>query len=505
VTATDAQVRIALLERSSGCTQQQAAAKVNLRSRKTVAKYEARGRLPSEVRRPRGYRTRRDAFAADWSKLQTMLELEPALEAKTLFDWLSEQRPGEYGAGQLRTFQRRVSEWRALNVPQLLTLEQNREPGRAMQTDGIKLNGLGVTIQGRPLDHWLIHTVLPFSNWEWGVVAQSESLIAIQRAFQSAVGQLQHLPTEHQLDNTTAATHNLKTNTENAQLGESGRAYNEAYLALMAHHGVTPRTTHLSCPDENGDVEALHGAAYRAIEQQLLLRGSRDFASVEEYERWIQAILARRNARREERLREELAVMRPLSSLPLPERREYRLRVSRAGTIQVLCNAYSVPSGLKGRMVTVYVHEWQLEVYYAGKLVQRMPRQIGKGKPQINYRHVIGTLLRKPGGFRAYRYREQMFPTPTFREAWDLLDARLSPRRADITYLRILRLAAEGMESDVELALKLVIADGGAWNDETVQGLIRPAPLAAPAVDRGEVDLGAYDRLLTQEAPLVRG
>ena len=188
--------------------------------------------------------------------------------------------------------------------------------------------------------------------------------------------------------------------------------------------------------------------------------------------------------------------MRPLTACPLPERREYRVRVSRMGTIQVVNNPYSVPSGLKGRRVTVYAYEWHLEVIYAGTLVQRMARQIGKGRPLVNYRHVIHTLLRKPGGFRGYRYRDQMFPTPTFRAAWDQLDGRLSPRRADITYLRILKLAADGHEADVDVALQIVMAEPAAWDEETVLGLVRSEPIAVPAVNCGVVDLAEYDRLL---------
>src|SRR5438105_12567519 len=112
MTATDAQVRMVMDERDKGRTQQQAAVRANLRGRHTVAKYERFGRLPSALTEPRSYRTRPDAFAEDWPELQAMLERAPELEAKTLFDWLGERRPGVYRDGQLRTLQRRVSLWR---------------------------------------------------------------------------------------------------------------------------------------------------------------------------------------------------------------------------------------------------------------------------------------------------------------------------------------------------------------------------------------------------------
>ena len=129
MTANDAQVRIMIAERARGCTQEQAAASAGFKSRKTVAKYEQLGKLPSELKKPRQYRTRADAFAADWPTVEQMLEEAPSLEAKSLFRWLCEQYPGRYQTGQLRTFQRRVSAWKALHQKNLASLPQGREPG----------------------------------------------------------------------------------------------------------------------------------------------------------------------------------------------------------------------------------------------------------------------------------------------------------------------------------------------------------------------------------------
>ena len=126
MTATDAQVRILMRERSKGRTQEQAAAKANLSSRNTVAKYEQLGRLPSELKGPRRYRTRADEFGVDWPRIEQMLQDAPELEAKALFEWLCAEQPGRYEASQLRTFQRRVARWRGLHQAQVATLEQLR-------------------------------------------------------------------------------------------------------------------------------------------------------------------------------------------------------------------------------------------------------------------------------------------------------------------------------------------------------------------------------------------
>jgi len=496
VTATDAQVRIIMNEREKGRTQKQAAASANLRSRKTVAKYEKLNQLPSELKKPRRYRTRKDAFAADWPEVEKMLEDAPTLEAKALFEWLCEKYPGRYQEGQLRTFQRRVATWRALNQEKTAVLEQVHRPGEVMQTDGTSLNQLKVTIQGEPLDHLLIHSVLPYSNWEWGRVAQSESLIALRLGLQSTLRKLGHLPEFHQTDNSSAATYWPGAKATD----QPKREYTEEYLQLLNHYSLKPRVTHRRSPQENGDVESLHGGLKRALEQHLLLRGSRDFESLVAYEAFIHAVMERRNRGRQERLTEELAVMKPLKKGQLSTYREIRVPVNRGSLIRVRNNTYSVPTSLIGQRVTVRIHEWYLEVYLQTQLVLKLPRLIGKNRHHVNYRHVIDSLLRKPGGFRNYRYRDDLFPTMVFRRAWEQLNQWQAPRRADITYLRVLKLAARTMESEVARALEDLVATGEPWDDTDLEALLQPNPIPVPQLSCGQVELDHYDRLLSEGA-----
>ncbi len=494
MTATDAQMRMVMRERKKGRTQAQAAVRANLSSRHTVAKYERLGRLPSELKQPRPYRTRADPFAADWPELAAMLERAPELEARTLFDWLTAQRPDVYQEGQLRTLQRRVALWRAAHTTPLLTLDQVHRPGEVLQTDGVWLSHLGVTISGAAFPHVLIHSVLPYSNWEWGRVAQSESLLALRLGLQSALAQLGHLPQVHQTDNTSAATHRLGA----ADRGQAGgeRGLNAEYLALVQHFGLEPRTIHVHSPNENGDVEAGNGALQRALAQHLLLRGSGDFASVAAYEQFLVRLFTQRNARRQGRLAEELAVMRPLTVAPLPDRRELRVRVSASGLIRVLAHPYSLPAGLAGKLVTAHIGEWEITVWYGGRCWETLPRLTVRGTHHIQYRHVIDTLLRKPGGFRDYRYRDDLFPTAVFRRAWEALCARLSERRADLAYLRILKLAATTLEVEVAAELERLLATATVWDDATVAAQVRPPLDAPPTLTTGSVDLRSYDALL---------
>ena len=252
-------------------------------------------------------------------------------------------------------------------------------------------------------------------------------------------------------------------------------------------------------PHENGDVESSNGGLKRALKQHLLLRGSRDFESIESYEAFLFEAMEKRNRGRQQRFAEELAAMRHLPSVSVAIYREYKVPVSRGGTIRVLRNLYSVPTSLIGHTVTVHVYEWHLEVRYGGKLMERMPRLIGSRKHQINYRHLIDTLLRKPGGFRDYRYRDALFPSLVFRRAWERLNRWHMSRQADLAYLRILNLAARTMETDVEAALELLLDTDEPWTERDVEQLLELDPTPVPQIARGEVTLTIYDRLL-QEA-----
>lgn len=499
MTATDAQVRILMRERKKGRTQEQAAAKANLKSRKTAAKYDRLGLLPSQLKKPRVYRTRPDPFSEEWSQIEQMLSDAPELEAKALFEWLQEQKPDKYQNNQLRTFQRHVARWRALNQSQIATLAQIHEPGEIMELDGTWLTKLGVTIQGQSFKHMLIHCVLPYSNWEWGRVVQSESLGAVRLGLQSTVLELGYVPRILQTDNSSAATRQLGMR-EEASEGNIRRTYTRDYLHLLEHYGLEPQTIHLGNPNENADVESSNGALKRALKQELLLRGSRDFEDIDAYETFLFEVMRKRNKGRQERLAEEIVVMRSLQATPLANSVRRKVRVSSGSLIRVLKKSYSVPTSLIGKEVTVVIHEWSLDVYYAGQPVDTLPRLIGQTSHHVNYRHLIDTLLRKPGGFRRYRFREDLFPQTIFRRAWEQLEQWYPPRRADIIYLRVLRLAARTLESDVAAALELLVNRDRRWDETDVEQWVELEPVVVPILNRGAVQLSRYDQLLVEFA-----
>jgi len=459
-------------------------------SRNTAAKYKNLGNLPSELKKPRHWRTRPDPFFEDWPELEARLRDAPELEAKTLFEDLQERNPDRYYPGQVRTLQRRVRQWRAEEgPPKEVFFPQEHRPGEAMQTDFTWATSLGVTIAGEPFPHQLCHTVLPYSNWGWARVCRSESLAALKRGVQAGLFRLGRVPKFHQTDNSTGATHDLPS---------GKRGFNEDYVALMAHFGMEPRTIQVGKSNQNGDVESLNGVLKRRLDQHLQLRGSRDFESVEAYEHWLGEVMEKANRLRTKRLAEELAVMRPLVVQRLPEYTQEKARVTSWSTIRVKHNTYSVPSRLMGEWVRVRLYEDRLEVFYGDKHQLTIERLTGRNRHSVDYRHIIWSLVRKPAAFERYRYREALFPSLTFRRSYDLLCTKSPERSADIEYLRILHLAASTMESDVEAALELLLDAGETPSSQKVKTLVAPEPASLPELDIPSVDLGGYDALLEE-------
>ena len=487
---SDGQVRLLRQKRMEGKTQEAAAAAAGM-SVRTARQWE-RGPLPSESKSPRSWRTRPDPFEGVWeSELVPLLmrDAERVLQATTLYEWLEERHPGHFGRGQIRTLQRRLREWRAVYGPaREVYFEQKAVPGREAQLDFTHAKSLEVTIAGESFDHLLFELLLSFSGWRFVQIAYGETYEALVDGLQNALWTLGGVTEVARSDNLSAATHELKRS--------GGRALNARFAEVLAHYGLRSTRIRPGQSHENGAVEQGHYRLKSALAQALVLRGSRDFASVEVYAGFVQEVVAKLNRRVETKLAEERAHLRPLPPQRVPGYTRYSVRVRKWSTLRIHCKTYSVPSRLVGHRVDVHQHADVVEVYYAGKLVERMPRLRGGREHRIDYRHVIWSLVRKPGAFARYRYREELFPTPVFRATYDALCARRG-ERADIEYVRILHLAASTLEATVDRVLADRLASGEAFDYASVRALAVPekpkvpelAVLAAP-------DLGVYDALL---------
>jgi len=457
---------------------------------KSARKYRRLGKLPSEVMTmDRNWRTRPDLFVEVWPELEAKLQVNPGLQAKTLFADLQRRFPGRFADGQLRTLQRRVKRWRAESGPaKEVFFAQVHHPGRLAASDFTHCSDLGVTINGISFPHMIYHFVLTYSNWETGTICFSESLESLSEGLQNALWELGGVPQVHRTDRLTAAV----------QPGVEGPAsFKRRYQAVLSHYGLQAQAIQAGKGNENGDAEQSHNQFKRAVEQALMMRGSRDFTSKDSYWEFLLQVFAQQNAGRAARLAEERVLLRPLPSHRLEACKRLRVRVEKGSIINVQRNVYSVASRLIGEWVEARLYAEHVEVWYAQKLRERMPRLRGRGKHDVQYRHVIDWLVRKPGAFADYRYREDLFPSSHFRMAYDALRER-QPARADKEYLRILYLAARESEVGVEAALVELLNEGGRMDAAAVTARLRQQGQVQQAteVTVAAVDLRLYDALL---------
>jgi transposase len=488
---TDQQVRRLRMLLSQGKSQVVAAVKSGM-DVKTARKYSRTDALPSELKKPREWRTRRDPFEEVWPELEKLLEDGPGLEAKTLFDYLQRKYPGRYQDGQLRTLQRGVKSWRATSGPSKeVYFDQVHTPGALAESDFVRMGKMNITIARRHFDHLLYHFVLTFSNWEAVSICFSESFESLSEGMQSALWKLGGAPKEHQTDQLTPA---VKQNC-------CAETFTSRYKSLLRHYGITGRKTNVSCPHENGDVEQRHHRTVRAIEQALLLRGSRDFVDRAAYEAFLQDVVKRLNAGRQKRFSEEVKTLKKLPLKRLETSRRVKARVRVSSTIRVLHNVYSIHSRMIGEMVDVWVHAEHLDVWYGSRRVERLPRLQGRGKHHINYRHIIDWLERKPGALSGYCYREELFPTSNFRLAHDMLHEQHTQGVANREYIKILALAARENEARVDDALATLLG-AEPLTALAVKTMVASSTGLTPVenVIVNAVELSQYDVLLDREA-----
>jgi len=428
---------------------------------------------------------RTDVFDGVWSELEQLLVSDPGLQAKTLMQMLMD-RDDSFQWSHLRTLQRRIRDWRALKgADNDVKFRQRHQPGKQSQSDWTHCDELKVTIDGAPFSHMLFHFMLPYSRWETAYISFSESYDNLVSGFTRAIVELGAVPEEHRTDNLTAAV------TSHG----SRPVFTERWQSVLDHYGVRPSRNNPGESHENGSVEKSHHLLKSELDQALRLRQSREFASVADYERFIRRMLDKRNRGRQARLTEEMAVMKDPPARAWNEAVEERVVVNAFSLVTIGKALYTVPSRLIGYELRALVYAEVVRVFFGNTLVIEMPKQQPGGK-RINYRHLVAHLVRKPGAFVGYIFRDDLFPSLTFRKAYDRL-VESKPERAEKEYLAILHHAAMGSELDVEAALELLLGAGGAPSLEAVKELTYVSVGVLPDIRIPVPELFTYDELLS--------
>lgn len=429
---------------------------------KTARKYLHNEELPSDMQAPHVWKTRSDAFAAHWDEIEKMLKASPRLQGKTVLAYLIRKYRDHYQQKHLRTLQRRIRNWRAeKGSSQSVIFRQDIKPGKQSQSDYTCMNELHITIHGQVFKHLLFHFMLPYSRWESVYLCFSESFDTLVFGYEKAVWELGCVAPEHRTDNLTAAT----------QAMGSRREFTDRWQQFMSHYAVTPTTNNPGVSHENGSVEKSHDTLKNAIEQELMLRGSMDFATQQDYLTFVYKIVAGRNEQRQDRLLNEMEYLSELPDKKWHSPMVIRARVSSGSVIQILDVPYTVPSRLIHYTLKVYVYPDEIILFYGNKKLQTMPRVSSKSLAGINYRHIIDSLVRKPAAFANYQYHEALFPRLCFRKAYDALRDSI-PANADKHYLKLLQLAKLHSEQEVTYALELLLEEHQLPTSDAVKSLI---------------------------------
>ena len=486
--------------RTEGNTPQQAAAKAGF---STATAYRIERAPPpqasDEPKAPRG-RRRPDPLEAVWdSEIVPMLTAAPSLRAIAILGELRRRHP-QIDAGVRRTLERRIKQWRGLHGPaQDVMFRQVHPPGELGLSDFTDLSGLGVTIAGAALDHILYHFRMAHSGFEYGhVILGGESFSALAVGLQNALFALGGVPLKHRTDSLSAAFRNL----DRATIDD----LTTRYAALCAHFDMEPTRNNTGIAHENGTIESAHGHTKKALEDALLLRGSRAFDDLKAYRHFIDELFARHNAHRSKAIDIERAALKHLPVNRTIDYEESLIQVTSSSGFVLRKVFYSVPARLIGQRLRVRLYDDRLECFLGASHVLSLARgrtqpASGKHAHVIDYRHIIHALRRKPMALRNLVYRDQLFPRPAYARAFDVLMAQRSDKIACKITVELLALAHDyACEAELAKALETELDAGRLPCLDLLRERFRPATATLPRVMIQSVPLGLYDELGTVRA-----
>jgi len=481
---TDQQIKLYMKHRFRH-TQAAATAKAGF-SERTARRLEADPQArPRTQHEPRTWRARQNPLADVWdSDIAPMLVAAPDLRPVTILDELARRHPDRNWSAHRRTLERQIRAWKAEHGPdQDVVFRQEHPPGRmglsdlTLRVDFVSTDArdLAVTVQGTALDHRLYH-------------------FALAQGLQAALWELGGVPELHRSDSLSAAFRNLEP--------EAASDITARYEALCRNDAMTPTRNNRGAAHENGVIESRHGHLKNRLDQALLLRGSRDFADLNAYRAFLAQVVGQANAPRRDLLALEQPRRKPLPPAPAPAYEEAKVRVTSSGGFVLRRVFYTVPSGLIHHRLHVRIHDDRLDCFLAGRHVLTLAR----GRPPVpgrnrhgyvvNYHHIIHSLRRKPQALLNLVYRDQLFPRPAYRRAWEALSAAVDPRLACRTMVGLLALAHDaGCEAELAAILERCLDAGNLPDLPTLQHCHTPAVGELPTVTVALRAAADYDTL----------
>lgn len=436
----------------------------------------------------------KDPFKDIWeSILVPLLEKNPKLQAITLLRYAQDFDPEKYPDNLLRTLQRRVQHWKAIHGPEKeIMFLQNHPPGWQGLSDFTDCRELRVVLAGEPFPHLIYHFWLPFSTWEYTfVITGGESYPALAEGLQGALWALGGVPSTHRTDSLSAAYKNLSK--------EASQDFTKAYHDFCQHYSMEPTRNNKGVKHENGSVETSHRHLKSRLDQTLMIRGNRDFTTIEEYRIFVNDIASRHNKGILYLLEEERKFLKPLPNIKTRDFDVEFVRVSSSSIITVRQVRYSVPSRLIGMQLKVHIYDDLLECFLGSTHVNTLKRlRWNKGsRPRlIDYRHLVESLSRKPQAFRRYIFRDELYPTNIFKSAWEILDKELDQRSACSNYVGLLKLSTEYGEEFISKLLNKLIDEGKIPRVTELKELLPQKPQSRVRVEVDSREPKSYEELL---------
>jgi len=486
---TQQQVKLYMSYRKNQ-SQVKAAAKAGIseRSARRIEKGEHQTKLM-----PRQYRTRKDPLDGLFEKyLVPLLERNPGLQPITLLDVLNDKAPRQFDQTHLRTLQRRVKRWRVKEGPnQEVIFLQRHTPGDMGISDYTWMNELNITLAGNEFKHKIYHYRLVYSGWTYvQVTLGGESFESLSSGLQNAFWRSGGVPITHRTDSLSAA---FKNHTQEALL-------TQRYDKLCKHYGVKPTRNNKGIAHENGAIESPNGHLKRKVEQQLMLRDSRDFNNLANYEEFINLIVAKINRQCKTRFEEEKSYLQSLPSRRTHNFSELHVKVSSSSTINVKRVVYTVPSRLIGSALLVHIYDDKLALFYGHELTLTLPRTYAKRATRarcVNYRHVIHSLAKKPNAFRNSLLRDDLIPPGDFTLVWERLTlGGLSD--ADCRYMVDLLVLADNYDCEQALGRYVLTAleNGRKAPIKQCRDLFGPNKIELPLLISQQHSLNSYNCLM---------
>ena len=413
------------------------------RTARTIDKGKHHTNKPPKVR---NYKTRESRIDEVWERdLEPMLSRDPDLQPMTIFlymerTYLDSNNYPIYDASVLRSLQRKVKKWNAINGKDTdIIIPQKHYPGVQGLSDFTHMNSLGITIGKTPFKHMLYHFRLVYSKYSYvKVILGGESFQALSEGLQEALAEIGGSPKEHRTDSLSAAFKNDNHIPEHD--------LTDRYSELCLSYSMKPTRNNKGVSHENGSVESAHAKIKNRIKQELRLRGSADFNTVEDYEIWIKDIIATSNRRNSRDFKGEQSALQPLPKMKGSDYEIKSVKVSTLGMINVKGMVYSVPTRLVGNSLTLHIKQKIIEGYIGSSLVITLDRVYARNVPLkyiIDYKHLISSFVKKPNAFRTCKYREELLPNDNFRMIWKHLDDNYESKVAVNMILRLLKLCAD--------------------------------------------------------------